>query len=159
MGRIEHTRGGAPPYLGPYFAAKAGMDSLAVSYAGELSRWGFETSIIVPGAYSKGTNHFSHAAKPADENVAAEYESGPYKGIGERILEGHVKVEPEKSDPEDVAKAIVEVVGMAVGKRPLRVHVETESDRAHLVNPVADFVRAQTMKEMGVGELLDVKMD
>jgi NAD(P)-dependent dehydrogenase (short-subunit alcohol dehydrogenase family) len=44
------TRGGTPPYLSPYFAAKAAMDSLAVSYASELTRWGIETSIIVPGA-------------------------------------------------------------------------------------------------------------
>ena len=27
------TRGGTPPYLAPYFAAKAGMDAMAVSYA------------------------------------------------------------------------------------------------------------------------------
>jgi len=44
------TRGGTPPYLSPYFAAKAAMDSLAVSYASELTRWGIETSIVVPGA-------------------------------------------------------------------------------------------------------------
>ena len=43
------TRGGTPPYLAPYFAAKAAMDALAVSYAAELNRWGIETSIIVPG--------------------------------------------------------------------------------------------------------------
>src|ERR1700748_2669061 len=49
------TRGGTPPYLGPYFAAKAGMDALAVSYASELARWGIETSIVVPGAFTKGT--------------------------------------------------------------------------------------------------------
>jgi NAD(P)-dependent dehydrogenase (short-subunit alcohol dehydrogenase family) len=30
------TRGGTPPYLGPYFAAKAGMAALAVSYAGTI---------------------------------------------------------------------------------------------------------------------------
>src|SRR5260370_24441348 len=42
------TRGGTPPYLGPYFAAKAAMDALAVSYAGELARWGVETAIVVP---------------------------------------------------------------------------------------------------------------
>ena len=34
------TRGGTPPFLSPYFAAKAAMDSLAVSYASELTRWG-----------------------------------------------------------------------------------------------------------------------
>src|SRR6184192_597381 len=39
------ARGGTPPYLSPYFA-KAAMDSLAVSYASELTRWGIETSII-----------------------------------------------------------------------------------------------------------------
>lgn len=38
------------PYLSPYFAAKAAMDALAVSYASELTRWGIETSIVVPGA-------------------------------------------------------------------------------------------------------------
>src|ERR1700746_3445568 len=31
------TRGGTPPYLAPYFAAKADMDAMAVSYAGELA--------------------------------------------------------------------------------------------------------------------------
>jgi NAD(P)-dependent dehydrogenase (short-subunit alcohol dehydrogenase family) len=39
------TRGGTPPYLGPYFASKAAMDALAISYAGELARWGIETSV------------------------------------------------------------------------------------------------------------------
>src|SRR5215469_5195769 len=42
------TRGGTPPYLAPYFAAKAGMDALAVSYAAELARWNIETVIVVP---------------------------------------------------------------------------------------------------------------
>jgi len=44
--------GERPPYLAPYFAAKAGMDALAVVYARELTRWGIETSIIVPGAFT-----------------------------------------------------------------------------------------------------------
>ena len=32
------TRGGTPPFLSPYFAAKAAMDRLAVSYASKLAR-------------------------------------------------------------------------------------------------------------------------
>ena len=32
--------------LSPYFAAKAGMATLAVQYARELTLWGIETSII-----------------------------------------------------------------------------------------------------------------
>jgi NAD(P)-dependent dehydrogenase (short-subunit alcohol dehydrogenase family) len=58
--------GGTPPYLAPYFAAKAEMDALAVVYARELMRWGIETSIIVPAAFTGGTNHFAHAGSPAD---------------------------------------------------------------------------------------------
>jgi NAD(P)-dependent dehydrogenase (short-subunit alcohol dehydrogenase family) len=33
--------GGTPPYLAPYFAAKAGMDALAVQYARELGPLGY----------------------------------------------------------------------------------------------------------------------
>ena len=46
------SAGGTPPYLSLYFAAKAGMDAMAVQYARELTRWGIETSIIVPGAFT-----------------------------------------------------------------------------------------------------------
>jgi NAD(P)-dependent dehydrogenase (short-subunit alcohol dehydrogenase family) len=70
--------GGTPPYLSPYFAAKAGMDAIAVSYARELALWGIETSIVVPGAFTGGTNHFAHAGQPADTARAAEYNAGPY---------------------------------------------------------------------------------
>src|SRR5258708_17163348 len=57
--------GGTPPYLAPYFASKAGMDAMAVQYARELALWGIETSIIVPGAFTGGTNHFAHSRTPA----------------------------------------------------------------------------------------------
>jgi NAD(P)-dependent dehydrogenase (short-subunit alcohol dehydrogenase family) len=71
------TRGGTPPYLGPDFAAKSAMDSLAVTYAGELTRWGIETTIVVPGVYTTGTNHFPTADHPADESRAIEYAYRP----------------------------------------------------------------------------------
>jgi NAD(P)-dependent dehydrogenase (short-subunit alcohol dehydrogenase family) len=61
------SAGGTPPYLSPHFAAKAAMDALAVQYARELTGWGIETSIVVPGAFTKGTNHFAHSGRPADE--------------------------------------------------------------------------------------------
>jgi hypothetical protein len=49
----------------------AGMDALAVIYARELTRWGIETSIIVPGAFTGGTNQFANAGSPADKARAA----------------------------------------------------------------------------------------
>ena len=53
------------------------MDAIAVQYARELSRRGIETSIIVPGAFTSGTNHFANASRPADAGRAAKYEAGP----------------------------------------------------------------------------------
>jgi len=101
------ARGGTPPYLSPYFAAKAAMDSLAVSYAGELARWGIETSIIVPGAFTKGTNHFAHSGAPADRARAAEYDNGPYAGVPQQALQGLAALEPADADAGSVAEAIV----------------------------------------------------
>ena len=102
------TRGGTPPYLSPYFAAKAAMDSLAVSYSTELARWGIETSIIVPGAFTKGTNHFAHSGAPADKARMAEYETGPYAGVADKALSGLAALEPPDADVAEVAKAIVD---------------------------------------------------
>ncbi len=148
------TRGGTPPYLAPYFAAKAAMDSLAVSYASELTRWGIETAIIVPGAFTKGTNHFAHSGSPADKARAAEYDDGPYKGLPEQALKGLASLEPADADAESVATAIVDVVNMPFGKRPFRTHIDPSEDGAEIVNGVADRVRAEFFRRIGIEDLL-----
>ncbi|TAV90873.1 SDR family oxidoreductase [Rhizobium leguminosarum] len=148
------SRGGTPPYLSPYFAAKAAMDSLAVSYAGELTRWGIETSIIVPGAFTKGTNHFAHSGSPDDTARAAEYNEGPYKGVPEQALQGLAALEPADADAGAVAVAIVDVVGKPFGTRPFRVHIDPSEDGAEIVNGVADRVRAELFRRIGLEDLL-----
>src|SRR6202048_2062137 len=146
--------GGTPPYLAPYFAAKAGMDALAVVYARELTRWGIETSIIVPGAFTGGTNHFAHAGSPADQERVAEYEAGPYKGFADDILKGFTAIVPPEADVSAVAEAIVKVVDTPFGKRPFRVHVDPAQDGAEVVNAVSDRVRAELLRRIGLGDLL-----
>lgn len=148
------TRGGTPPYLGPYFAAKAAMDALAISYAGELARWGIETSIIVPGSFTSGTNHFAHAGKPGDVDRAAEYAQGPTADIADIALRNLAGIAPPDADPEEVARAIVRVVGMPSGKRPFRVHIDPASDGAEVVNMVADRIRAEFLRRIQLGDLL-----
>ncbi len=146
--------GGTPPYLAPYFAAKAGMDALAVVYARELTRWGIETSIIVPGAFTGGTNHFAHAGSPADKARAAEYEAGPYKGFADDVLKGFSSIVPPDADASAVAEAIVKVVDTPFGKRPFRVHVDPTQDGAELVNMVCDRVRAELLRRIGLNDVL-----
>ena len=148
------TRGGTPPYLAPYFAAKAGMDAMAVSYAGELARWNIETTIIVPGAFTSGTNHFANAGKPGDGSRVAEYTSGPTAKLGEEIMQGFARTAVRDADVTEVANAIVKVVDTPFGKRPFRVHVDPANDGAEVVNGVADRVRTELFKNMGLGDLL-----
>jgi NAD(P)-dependent dehydrogenase (short-subunit alcohol dehydrogenase family) len=148
------SAGGTPPYLSPYFAAKAGMDALAVQYARELSRWGIETSIIVPGAFTRGTNHFAHAGAPRDRARAAEYEAGPYAGFAVQIQEAFGKIVPKDADAGKVAGAIVAVVDTPFGERPFRVHVDPSDDGAEVAFPVIDRVRSEMLRRVGFSDLL-----
>lgn len=148
------SAGGTPPYLSPYFAAKAAMDSLAVLYARELSRWGIETTIVVPGAFTKGTNHFAHSGRPADEARVAEYEAGPYKDFGEKVLKAFAAIVPDGAEPRVVADKIVEVIDMPFGKRPFRVHCDPTEDGASVSFAVIDRVRAEMLHRIGFPDLL-----
>src|SRR6202049_62562 len=148
------SAGGTPPYLAPYFASKAGMDAMAVQYARELALWGIETSIIVPGAFTGGTNHFAHAGSPADTARAADYEAGPYKGFSDEVLQGFSSLVAPDADVSAVAEAIVRVVDTPFGKRPFRVHVDPTQDGAEVVNMVSDRVRAEMLRRIGLGDLL-----
>lgn len=148
------TRGGTPPFLAPYFAAKAAMDALAVSYSTELALWGIETTIMVPGAFTKGTNHFAHSGKPSDQARVAEYEGGPYAGIAEKALKGLAALEPADADPSEIARQIVRVVDLPFGKRPFRVHVDPSQDGAEIVNGVADRMRREMYCNIGLENLL-----
>lgn len=147
------TRGGTPPYLAPYFAAKAAMDALAVSYALEVSRFGIESTIVVPGSFTHGTNHFAHSGKPADADIVAAYET-KYAGLMDQVAQKLRELEPEWADVAEVAKAIVTVVGTDKGKRPFRVHIDPSDDGAAVVNAVADRIRTEFLRRVELDDLL-----
>ncbi|MDB5408833.1 MAG: short-chain dehydrogenase/reductase [Rhodospirillales bacterium] len=148
------SAGGTPPYLAPYFAAKAGMDAMAVVYARELSRWGIETSIIVPGAFTGGTNHFAHSGRPADEARVAEYEAGPYAGFGAQVQKAFAAIVPPDADASAVADAIVGVVDTPFGKRPFRVHIDPTEDGANVGFTVLDRLRSEMLHRVGLSDVL-----
>lgn len=147
------TRGGHPPFLAPYFAAKAGMDALAESYAAEVIKFGIDTTIVVPGAYPSGTNHFAHAGMPEDTERAREYDQayGALRAGLEKSLAG---IFPAGRTVDEVAEEIVRVVGLARGKRPFRVHIDPSKDGSELVSAVNDRIRAEFYHRIGIEELL-----
>ena len=149
------VKGGTPPYLAPYFAAKAGMDSLAVSYAAELARWGVETSIVVPGSFTRGTNHFAHAGRPADAAVEAAYETR-YAGLMDQVATKLAALSPADADASLVSDEIAKIVALPEGQRPYRVHIDPANDGSEEVSNVADRIRREFLSRVDLADLLTI---
>ena len=147
------TRGGTPPYLGPYFAAKAAMDALAVSYAAEVARFGIETTIVVPGSFTRGTNHFANSGQPQDSSTVEVYDER-YPDLMAQVAQRLAALAPRDADASEVARKIAEIVAMPHGKRPFRVHIDPADDGAAVVDAVADRIRAEFLRRIGLQDLL-----
>ncbi|MBY8885731.1 SDR family NAD(P)-dependent oxidoreductase [Streptomyces sp. PTM05] len=147
------TRGGCPPFLAPYFAAKAAMDALAVSYAAEVLPFGIDTAIVVPGAFTSGTNHFANAGAPADIACAEAYDQRHRSltgDLGQRLA----ALIPSDADVTEVADAVARLVAMAHGTRPLRTHIDPSRDGSEVASAVSDRLRADFFRRIGLDSLL-----
>jgi hypothetical protein len=70
-------------------------------------------------------------------------------------LDGLAALEPADADAGEVAKAIAAVVDTPFGQRPFRVHIEIRRGTgAEEVNGVADRVRAEMYRRIGLEDLL-----
>ncbi|MFE9446360.1 SDR family oxidoreductase [Streptomyces sp. NPDC006602] len=151
------VKGGTPPYLAPYFAAKAAMDSLAVSYAGELARWGVETSIVVPGSFTSGTNHFAHSGHPDDTTVEADYETR-YAGLMDQVATKLAALSPENATASLVSDEIARIIALPAGQRPYRVHIDPADDGSEEVSETADRIRREFLTRIDLADLLTVQL-
>ena len=129
------------------------MDALAESYAAELTRFGIGTTIVVPGAFTSGTNHFVHAGHPADESTAAAYDAH-YGEIRALIDKRLPELVPPDADVQSVADEIARVVDLPDDRRPFRTHVDPSHDGSEVVSVVADRIRAEFYHRLGIEGLL-----
>jgi len=131
---------------------KAAMDSLAITLSYEVSRFGIETSIVVPGAFTKGTAHFPNAGKPADAVTAAAYSR--YDGLLDQVGARLTALTPDDADPAAVADEIARIVDLPAGTRPFRSVVDFIDDGASAVTAVAERVREVFAQRIGIADLL-----
>jgi len=146
-----------PPFLGPYVASKFAFDALAQVTAYEVSQFGIETVIVMPGAFTKGTEHFGHASSASDAGVTAAYARldamvAGYEAATEGLFDPAID-----ADPISVAREIARIVELPVGDKPFRSVIDfTQSDVA-LVNEVARASAADFLRRMGFERLLQVR--
>jgi NAD(P)-dependent dehydrogenase (short-subunit alcohol dehydrogenase family) len=145
--------GGIPPLLGPYFAAKAAMDQVAVAYARELAPFGIDTAIVVPGAFTGGTNHFAHSGLPEDKARADAYTAAWPPGFADRMLEALAATNPPGADPTEIGRAVVDIVHAPKGRRPFRTVIDPADDGAIVSFAVVDRIREQFLDRIGFSEL------
>ncbi|GAW12357.1 hypothetical protein ANO14919_017230 [Xylariales sp. No.14919] len=152
------TYGGISPYLGAYFAAKAAQDNFAQSYSIELAAWGIETTIVSPGVFTQGTNHFQDAIQPGRPDIVQEYEDGPTEGFGEQIMTGTAALIPPDAHPRVVAEALVELARLPRGQKPFRMFPDLTKSGADAAAAVVDDNRVNMHRKMGMLENLKVRL-
>jgi NAD(P)-dependent dehydrogenase (short-subunit alcohol dehydrogenase family) len=146
------VRGGFPPFLGPYVAAKAAMDALAQTMAYEVASFGIETSFVVPGAFTKGTSHFPSAGHPQDEKTSEVY--GRINHLLDEVGDRLSALTPPDADPQAVADEVTRIVSLPFGSRPARSVVDFVKDGATEVTELSEKMRIEFLHRIGLGELL-----
>ena len=148
------SAGGTPPYLAPYFAAKAGMDAMAVVYARELTRWGIETSIIVPARPLAVPIISRIRVRRPTGRVSRNMKRVPMPGSESRSRRRSPRSCRRRPMRSSVADTIVKVVDTPFGKRPFRVHVDPTQDGADVAFAVIDRVRNEMLHRVGFPDVL-----
>jgi hypothetical protein len=69
-------------------------------------------------------------------------------------MTGEKRISPVGGDILEVARAVVDVVKMPFGSRPFRVHIDPANDGAEVVSAVADRIRVEYLRSLGLQDLL-----
>ncbi|GHF37837.1 SDR family oxidoreductase [Streptomyces griseosporeus] len=146
-----------PPFLGPYVASKFAADALAQVTAYEVGQFGIETTIVMPGPFTQGTEHFPNAGHAGDgERTRAYAELDPLVARNEQATEG---LFPPGVDahPRAVAEEIARVLALPHGTRPFRTVVDFSQAGVEEVNEVLRRAQEDFVTRLGFGDLLRVK--
>ncbi|MEV7075793.1 SDR family oxidoreductase [Streptomyces sp. NPDC093990] len=146
-----------PPFLGPYVASKFAADALAQVTAYEVGQFGIETTIVMPGPFTQGTDHFPNASRAGDAERTRAYAAlDAMVARNEEATEG---LFPPGVDahPRAVAEEIVRVLALPAGTRPFRTVVDFSQAGVEEVNEVLHRAQEQFVTRLGFGELLHVK--
>jgi NAD(P)-dependent dehydrogenase (short-subunit alcohol dehydrogenase family) len=97
------------------------MDAFAESTAYEVSAYGIETTIVMPGPFIEGTEHFPKMEAPVDADVAADYDRLTEAiATNEKATAGLFPPGVD-ADPVAVAEEIARVIDRPRGTRPFRM--------------------------------------
>lgn len=140
------------PFSAVYAASKFALEGLSESLHYEVRPLGVDVAIIQPGAFptemSQKVQVGSDAAVVDGYTAIADVPNKMFAAIGQIF-------ETKNPNPQDVADAVVNLIGLPKGQRPLRTVVD--SSTGEIVKAANDAVAAEFAKAMtafGMKELL-----
>ncbi len=145
------------PGGGHYSATKFAVEALSEQLAYELVPHGIDVTIIQPGGYPTkvwvNRNAYTGALKErSGPALLAAYE--PFtRGMGTEDGSGR------SADPMDVPRAIVEIMAMPVGKRPLRRAVHPGNKPQEAINRVSAETQLAWLGGSALGPLVKAVHD
>jgi NAD(P)-dependent dehydrogenase (short-subunit alcohol dehydrogenase family) len=143
------------PFMGPYIASKAAGDALAEVMAFEVSTFGIESVIVVPGAFTTGTEHFTHAKGPQDAAVVTQYkELNPLISQMPSRLEQIDSNNGGAMDVSSVGEAVARLLELPRGQRPARVVVDGQQKGIEQLNELHRKKQAVFFEKLGVKSLM-----
>ena len=157
-GVLIHVSSGAGrvsiAYMAPYCASKFALEALADAYRFELATSGIDSVIIEPGEYE--TPIFEKNMHPDDTQRVAEYGAAD---LAKRLFDTFAaNLKQMKQDPQEVADAILRVIEMPAGTRPLRTLVGNDVQVLKGLNDMSEGIRRGVMEELfRMPELLELK--
>jgi NAD(P)-dependent dehydrogenase (short-subunit alcohol dehydrogenase family) len=134
------------PFAGVYSGSKHALEAMAEAMSYELRPFGIDAAIVEPGPYA--TSIFGAVVTGDDTARAAEY--GELGKMGEKIAADLAEI---ARDPGEVGDAIVALVKMPAGQRPLRTVVPAGGP-VESINAATEPIQRAILERRGFGEFL-----
>ena len=138
------------PFMGLYGATKFALEGLTESLRYELAPLGVDAAIVEPGTYPTRINE--NRAVPADGERVGAYLAAMGTFLGRLFGDG----DGTPPDSQEVADAVVRLIELPAGERPLRTVVAIESQAAPILalNEGAAQAARALLGSLGVADLV-----
>ncbi len=143
-----------PPFLGPYAAAKAAMDALADATSYEVKPYGIATTIVMPGPFTEGTEHFPKMEPHADAARAQGYDRLANALAANGAATEALIAPGVKADPAAVGDEIARLVELADHERPYRTAVDFSDYGDVPVTAVVESQKRRLFQRLNLESLL-----
>lgn len=145
------------PFMGPYVASKVAPEALAEVMSFEVSGFGIESVIIIPGAFTSGTEHFAHAHAPANSAVVSQY--GDLPRIIDTLGPGLQAIDAANGGALDVSAvgdAVRDVLARPHGERPARIVVDSQNKGVEDLNALHRKKQEAFFKQLGIDHMMSL---